>query len=163
MSYADGTTVSAEKSRLEIEALVSKYAGRDADFSSGRTAGKAAILFVANGRRVRFVVPLPTDAEAVQNGKRKNSRRPATDTQKAEWIEQETRRRWRCLLLAIKAKLEVVATGISTFEEEFAMNMVLPDGKTVGDVIIPEIARIYLAGRGRLMLGAVREGSGDAS
>jgi len=137
MSYADGTTVSAERSRAEIETIVCKYAGRDAEFSSGRMAGMAAILFVAKGRRVKFVVPLPTDKEAEVKAKRKNagSWSTVTDAQKETWIEQETRRRWRCLLLAIKAKLEVVETGIATFEEEFLAHLVRADGQTIYESI----------------------------
>ncbi len=95
MAFAEGTTVSSEKSRLEIEALVCRYAGRDAEFSSGRIAGQAAVMFVAKGRRVRFTIPMPTNEEAAKAAKRKGSWRDATGAQKATWIEQETRRRWR--------------------------------------------------------------------
>ena len=160
MGYAEGTTVPSENSRAEIEKIICRYAGRDAEFSSGRMAGKAAILFVACGRKVKFVVPLPTEAEAGIGARRKNaaSGSVVSESQKAAWIELETRRRWRCLLLAIKSKLVVVATGIATFEEEFASNIVLPDGSTVGDVIIPEIARVYSAGGGRLLLPAFHDG-----
>jgi hypothetical protein len=38
-------------------------------------------------------------------------------------MEAETRRRWRALALAIEAKLEVVDTGIASFEHEFGMNI----------------------------------------
>jgi response regulator RpfG family c-di-GMP phosphodiesterase len=46
--------------------------------------------------------------------------------------DAETRRRWRCLAMVIKAKLEVVASGISSFEEEFLAHVMLYDGRTVG-------------------------------
>jgi hypothetical protein len=51
----------------------------------------------------------------------------------------EMRRRWRSLALAIKAKLEVVASGIATFDEEFMAHLVLPDGTTVGDRVTTEL------------------------
>ena len=73
MAFAEGTTVSSEKSRLEIEALVCKYVGRDAEFSSGRMAGMAGVIFVANGRRVRFKMPMPTDEEATKGARHKNA------------------------------------------------------------------------------------------
>jgi len=160
MGYAEGTTVPSENSRIEIEKIICRYAGHDAEFNFGRMAGKAAIMFVACGRRVKFMVPLPTEEEAGIGARRKNdpSGSVASESRKASWIEQETRRRWRCLLLAIKSKLVVVESGIATFEEEFASNIVLPDGSTVGDVIIPEIARVYSAGGGRLLLPAFHDG-----
>ena len=137
MGYAEHTTVPAENSRAEIERVICQYAGRDAEFSSGRRAGEAGILFVAHGRRVKFTVPLPTEAEAEIKTRRKNAAADSvvTESQKNAWIEQETRRRWRCLLLAIKAKLEVVATEISTFEEEFLAHIVVDDGKTIYEKI----------------------------
>ena len=133
MGYAEYTTVPAENSRAEIERIICRYAGRDAEFSSGRRAGQAAILFVAHGRRVQFIVPLPTGQEAEIKARRKNaaSGSVVTESQREAWIEQESRRRWRCLLLAIKAKLEVVETGIATFEEEFLAHIVAADGKTI--------------------------------
>ena len=47
--------------------------------------------------------------------------------QQAAW-EQVCRQRWRALLLIIRAKLEAVASGITTLENEFLANIVLPDG-----------------------------------
>jgi hypothetical protein len=137
MSYAEETTVSAERSRAEIETIVSRYAGRDTDFVSGRAAGMATIFFVAHGRRVKFTVPLPTSEEAEIKAKRKNaaSWSTVTDTQKEAWLEQETRRRWRCLCLAIKAKFVAVESGSFTFEEEFLSHLVRPDGKTIYESI----------------------------
>jgi len=149
MAFAEGTTVPAEKSRLEIEALVRKYAGCDAEFSSGRMAGQAAVMFVAKGRRVRFTVPMPSDTEAAKAAKRKGSWRDATDAQKATWIEQETRRRWRCLLLAIKATLEIVESGISSFDEAFLAHVVTESGQTIYERIVS------MADNGQRLLPAV--------
>lgn len=151
MAFAEGTTVSSEKSRLEIEALVCRYAGRDAEFSSGRIAGQAAVMFVAKGRRVRFTIPMPTNEEAAKAAKRKGSWRDATGAQKAAWIEQETRRRWRCLLLAIKAKLEVVESGISSFDEEFLAHVVTESGQTIYERIL------LAADNGQRLLPAIEE------
>lgn len=46
----------------------------------------------------------------------------------------EHRRRWRALLLGIKAKLEYVQSGIATFDEEFLAHIVIDD-RTVFDRI----------------------------
>jgi hypothetical protein len=58
----------------------------------------------------------------------------------------EERRRWRAMLLVIKAKLEIVATGSSSFEREFLADILLPDGSTVGDVAVKQIADSYKTG-----------------
>jgi hypothetical protein len=137
MGYAEYTTVPAENTRAEIERIICRYAGREAEFSFGRMAGQAAIMFVACGRRVKFVVLLPTNEEAEVKSRRKNAAAGSavTESQREAWIEQETRRRWRCLLLAIKAKLEVVETGIATFEEEFLAHIMVDDGNTIYEKI----------------------------
>jgi hypothetical protein len=46
----------------------------------------------------------------------------------------------------IKAKLEAVATGIVTFEEEFAPHMVLPGGRLVAEFLLPAIEQAYATG-----------------
>lgn len=60
--------------------------------------------------------------------------------------DSEVRRRWRSLALAVKAKLEVVATGISTFESEFLAHIVLSNGATVGESVVGEIQAAYETG-----------------
>jgi hypothetical protein len=54
--------------------------------------------------------------------------------------------RWRALSVVIKAKLVAVEEGIVTFEEEFGMHMVLPNGSTVAEHITPYIDQAYLEG-----------------
>ena len=53
--------------------------------------------------------------------------------------EQACRQRWRALSLCIKAKLEACESGITTFEEEFLAQLVLPGGVTVAEKIMPSI------------------------
>ena len=57
--------------------------------------------------------------------------------------DQACRQRWRALLLVIKTKLEAVSAGISTLEEEFLANIVLPNNTTAGEWMIPQIDRAY--------------------
>lgn len=47
----------------------------------------------------------------------------------------------------IKAKLEAVASSITTFEDEFLSHIVLPDGQTVGRHVKPRIAAAYESGQ----------------
>lgn len=119
MSYASGTTVSEEKSRAEIEQTIRKHCGRDAAFSYGTMPGKAAIQFSAHGRNVKFELPLPTRDEAAEKARdgRAPGRKP-TPTQIEAWLDQEYRRRWRCMLLIIKAKFEAVEIKLELAETE---------------------------------------------
>lgn len=138
MSFAEGTTVPIERSRAEIEKLVTKYGA--SEFSSGWSGTQAAVQFVASGRRVRFILELPNEEygrELLFNRKRSpyysRAAIPASEITKV--VDAEGRRRWRCLLLAIKAKLEVVESGIASFDEEFLAHIVIDD-RTVFDRIV---------------------------
>jgi hypothetical protein len=118
MSYAANTTVSEAKSRAEIEQTIRSHVGRDASYSYGTMAGRAAIQFSAYGRQIKFELPLPSREDAEKRAGRKNSRRPPTEGQITEWLEQEDRRRWRCMLLIIKAKFEAVELKLELAETE---------------------------------------------
>jgi len=154
MSFAGKTTVPVEKSRAGIETLVSKYGATR--FSSGWQEGSAAINFVANGCLVRFILPLPTkDDESVTEraSKKRRTRGPvkAESSKLQRAIEEETRRRWRCLLLAIQAKLVVVETGIEKFEQAFLANIVTAKNITVYE-------QVQLANSGIKLLTAATAG-----
>lgn len=134
MKFAEGTTVPVSKTRGEIEALVEKYGA--SEFASGWMQGTASIQFAAKGRRVRFTVSTP-DEDAGRDVIMKRprcryyDRRHIPKEEAQEVADAEGRRLWRCLLLAIKSKLENVESGISTFDEEFLAHVVLDDGMTV--------------------------------
>lgn len=132
--YAENTSVSTEKSRAEIERTISRY-GAD-EFLYGQSDGEAMLLFRIHGRQVRFLLQLPLrkDYEKTPGRGLERSARQA----EAAW-EQACRQRWRALALAVKAKLEAVEAGISTFEQEFLANILLPDRRTVGQWLIPQL------------------------
>ena len=60
--------------------------------------------------------------------------------------EQGCRERWRSLALIVKAKLEAVTAGITTLETEFLAHIVLPDGSTVGQFMLPQVDQAYRSG-----------------
>lgn len=133
MKFAEGTTVAVEKTRAEIETLARKHGATE--FSSGWHEGEAGLSFVIQRRRVKFVVPMPNGTEkAIADRARRLSRRnwgaPEAGKLK-EVIAEEERRRWRCMLLAIKSKLVNVEEGVFTFEEEFLAHIVTDTGETV--------------------------------
>ena len=141
--YATNTAVSVEKSRAEIERTLERY-GSD-QFSYGRddTHGIVMIQFCAHQRQIRFVLtyPLKTEREFTHSKRGPRSQEAVIAT----W-EQACRQRWRALSLCIKAKLEAVESGISEFEDEFLAHIVLPDGKTAGEFLRPQIEQAYVTG-----------------
>ena len=143
--YAEKTSVPVVKSRAEIEATVTRYGATR--FASMFEQGRAIIVFEASGRRVMFELPLPDRAEFkiykvnTGYGHTKERERSPQDIE-AHW-EQACRQRWRALALVIKAKLEAVDAGITTFEDEFLAHIVLPNGKTVGRWFKPQLAEAY--------------------
>jgi len=153
MAFAEGTSVPVGRTRGEIETLVEKYGATQ--FASGWLDDmKAAISFVAHGRLVRFVLPLPTKEQIVATLKK--TQRYQWSTPPASLVDNalaaEQRRRWRCLLLAMKAKLEVVETGIETFEQAFLANIVTSENMTVYE-------RLTMEDSGVKLLSAVGDGA----
>lgn len=141
--FAEGTAVSVEKSKAEIERTLARY-GASA-FMYGTKPEEAIIAFEASGRRIMFRLPIPNkDDRRFTHTAGKSIRRTA-EAQNKEW-EQACRQSWRALSLVIKAKLEAVAAGIVTFEDEFLAHIVLPGGGTVGEHIKPRIEEAYLTG-----------------
>lgn len=135
MGYASGTVVDPLDTQKEIIGVLKKNGATQHFF--GEDERRAIVGFSTRGRQIRFTVPYPTgDA-------RKNFNRDA-----------EIRRRWRCLLLSIKAKFEnvTIAESISpeyaknVFHAEFMAETVLREGKTVAEVVLPMIDENYTKG-----------------
>ena len=140
MAYAASTEVTVERSRAELERTISRY-GAD-QFMYGWDAEQAVVQFRAQGRHVRFLLPMPSRADFARTPTGKQKSAPAAE---AAW-EQACRQRWRALNLVVKAKLEAIEAGISTFDDEFMAQLVLPDGSTVGQFMAPQLEAAYLLG-----------------
>lgn len=142
-TYAKGTEVAASRSRDEIERTLARY-GADA-FAYATNRQQAMVEFSANGRRIRFLLPLPDPASPEFTLTPTGRSRSATAA-RDEW-EKATRQAWRALALLVKAKLEAVESGIVTFETAFLAHTVLPSGGTVADEIAPQVEAAYLGGK----------------
>src|SRR3990167_1411003 len=143
--YGKNTVVSVERSRGEIEVILARY-GAEA-FAYATNNDQAMIQFKANGKRIMFVLALPDRMDKIYThayGGR--GRKFGEQKTYAKW-EQGCRQKWRCLALAIKAKLESVESGIATFEDEFMAHIVMPDGKTVSQHLTPMIEKAYVTGK----------------
>lgn len=126
MPYADRTEVSVSKSQTEIEKLVRKRGGDQ--FVSGWSKTHLFVGFSLNDRMMKFSVALPSEDKIRHS------------------FEQEHKRLWRCLLLIIKAKFEIVDSGIQTLEEAFLGDIVMHDGQTMSQWAVPQIERMYRSG-----------------
>ncbi len=142
MRYAESTTVSVERSRCEIERLLTRYGATE--FASGWKIERAMMQFRMNDRVIRFVLPLPKKDEFRSTP---SGRRTRDDTKTEIAWEQGCRQRWRALALSIKAKLESAQSGIEEFETAFMGQIVMPNGKTMAEIALPQIAMAYKSGK----------------
>jgi hypothetical protein len=135
-AYAHGTKVPADRTRSEIELLLEKNGAVGSMF--GTVHGQALVAFEMRDRRLKFTVPMPTV-----------SRRDSEQKVKAE-----IRRRWRALLLVLKAKLEAVRSGVVEFDVEFLPFIVVRGNETIGEQIVPQLAETLAGGKLPPLLGA---------
>jgi hypothetical protein len=141
--YAANTEVTVERSKGELEKTLARYGAHA--FMSGWDQTRAMVEFLVDERRVRFVLPLPDrgaeEFRLTPAGRRQRSQEDATRA----W-EQACRQAWRALNLVVKAKLEAVDAGITTFEAEFLAHLVLPGGQTIGDTVLPQLDQLGPSG-----------------
>ncbi len=165
--FAQGTSVPMERSRAEVERTLMRYGASGFAYAWERRqqpmpreghqgwcplqshpedpqpshcicgAGRiierevVAIHFKFKERTIQLEVPMPHECETGTKAK----------------ADAAVRQRWRALVLVLKAKLEAVASGISTLEAEFLANVVMADGRTVGQAILPRLSEAVASGR----------------
>jgi hypothetical protein len=144
-SYAKGTTVDPARTRNEIEHELERR-GATA-FGYNRDGRRNVVAFTLDGLQVRMELPMPDPGDFPDYKAGNNA---VVSGQKR--YDQEVRRRWRALLLVVKAKLVAVDDGITSLEREFLADVVLPGGATVLEEVRPAIesARATLATRGEV-------------
>jgi hypothetical protein len=143
MSYAENTSVSTEKSKAEIERTLTRYGAQQ--FIHGWDQERAMIGFKMQNRFIKLFVPLPRKDDPEFRRTPSGRRTRDSDGAYKAW-EQACRQRWRALALVIKAKLEAVESGITSFDEEFLAHIALPNGSTVGEFTLPQAHIAYETG-----------------
>ena len=138
--YAAKTTVPVEKTKAEIESLLRKH-GADQVMTAWESS-RALVAFRVNGLSARIDLPLPdrdqflyTERKTAHSTKQVQRTLPQQQTA----YDQAERQAWRALLLVTKAKLEAVAAGISTMEQEFLAHILMPSNDTVGETLLPRL------------------------
>lgn len=154
--FASNTAVSPEKTQNDIRETLRKYgAGR---FGIMEEDTKAHVMFEFNNLMIQLTVGLPDKSEFMKTEAGRSRKKSAAD----EAYKQAIRQRWRALLLAIKAKLEAIECGISTIEKEFMAFVIMPDGRSLGDHLIPKLKEISTTGKmPRLLTFSGNQGEDD--
>ncbi len=124
--YAARTSISVERSKAELEKTIKRWGADEYRAGWSARAKSELIDFSYENCSIRMHMTMTDD-------------------------EQENRRRWRSMVLVVKAKLESVETGISTFQEEFMAHIVMANGKTLAENIMPRLLEAAQSGK-RLML-----------
>lgn len=130
--FAEGTSVPVSKTRQDIEHLVGKHGAHNCISGSDFQSRAGFVAFTLEARQIRFQL-------------RPYEKRGGSGREQQP--EQYEREMWRALHLVIKAKLEAVRSGVVTTEQEFLANLVLPDGRLLGEEVIPRIAQMYDTGK----------------
>lgn len=151
--YADKTQVSESNSKVELDEMLRKW--KASNVAVGGSETEALVYFAVAGWNVKFKMAMPTDADARKHGK-KDRWGGISDSARAAWIEQERRRRWRALVLTIKAKLVSVENAVESFENAFLAHLVIEGGATVGDRVGPALAEAKAGGPVAGFLGSGR-------
>lgn len=135
MVYAEGTSVAVEKSLGEIVTLIKK-AGAERVMQIEEPEG-LTVQFFLHERMIKFQVRLPKWQDMPTHDGRRSM---LPDAKRRDIAAQRSKQRARALLLAIKAKLESVASEVETFEEAFLSNVVMANGQTVYERISEPLA-----------------------
>jgi hypothetical protein len=157
-SYASKTSVSQARSRAELEELLQRFGADSFGYMiERRPEGEVAIVaFRVAGRHVRKTVLLPSRDDKRYKTSH-GGKRELTDAQAYKKWEQEGRRKWRSLVLLVKAKLVAIEEGDTTIEAEFLADIMMPDGYTIGETIGPRIAEAYETKKAIPLLPAPKE------
>jgi len=143
VAYAEGTKVTVERSKAEIEGLLRKHGATQFQSGWDEETGVSRMMVRLDGCMFRFEVFQPD----LEDFRETTSGRTRSDTDVAAFAEKEYRRRWRARLLITKAKLEMIASGESNVQDEFLADLLLPDGSTVRESLTPKIDRAYKTGK----------------
>lgn len=151
MGYASGTGVPVERSRAELERILSKAGATKTAFM--RDGACAQIGFVLDSTPVRLVVEVPTLKDIRRNADAEPPYgwKGGSEVWRLNWCEaqqaKEEKRKWRVLVLLLKAKLEAIQSGDTTVAREFLADLVVKGG-TVYAQIADQLATALKGGGG---------------
>ncbi len=137
--YAEGTTVSVERSIAELKRICEKYGATNFGFLQGDAS--TAVFFKYEGRLYRLDLHFQSSVKARNQAEEKK-------------IKAEERRKWRVLILTIKAMFESIENDVLAAPLLLQPFTVLPDNTVLGERISATIEQAYLTGNmPNLLLG----------
>ena len=134
--YADGTTVSVERTIGEILATLKTYGC--STYAHAVANGIHQVIFAHGGNNFKISIKPPRIEEFVKTETGRSRKKEAINRE----YDQEYRRRARVLLIAVKAKLEMVNIGQSSMEQEFLGDLLLSSGRTMSEWAADELPRL---------------------
>jgi hypothetical protein len=151
--FAQNTYVSSERSQQEIERITAKYGANQFHYGRDDIGRRVLIGFMIKNISVQlsFSIPSKKDYELTRQGWMRSASQVEIEWQKGY------RQRWRAMVLIVKAKLEAIESGISTIEREFLADVLLPDGRTISEALIPQLTETITTGEMPLLLSAPKE------
>lgn len=152
--YAEGTDVPVDRTLADIKA---ELAARGVTkFGYGQDGNRVVLGFTLEGRNyvMRIIEPDPQDFPRYRA---KNNRWVDGEVR----LEQERRRKWRVLYLHVKAALVLVDEKMQTAAHVFQAYALLPDGRTAGDWLEPQLKHAYETGQMPPLLPMLIAGTSD--
>jgi len=129
--YAEGTTVSVDRSIAELKRTCEKYGATNFGFLQGDAS--TAVFFKYEGRLYRLDLHFQSSAKACNQAEEKK-------------LKAEERRKWRVLILTIKAMFESIENDVLAAPILLQPFTVLPDNTVLGERISATIEQAYLTG-----------------
>jgi hypothetical protein len=149
MAY-ESTSVSVPKSQEAIRKLISTRSSpegtRIATVSDPPREGFSASVFIDNKN---YHIRIMATRKAVPKNR--------TAKQQEMFKEQELRRIWRVLYHHLKSVFEAAESGVMEFKELMLPYIVMPNGMTIAEAVIPQLDA-KLAGKPERLLTASNEG-----
>lgn len=137
--YAAGTDVSIIRSIGELDRLVTKHGATGFGYGRDHNTPNTRVVFRLADRMVRFEVTKPDAKDFL----RTPTGRPRLLAEATKLADAEEKRRWRSLVLVVKALLVGVADGVISLSDAFLPYTLLPSGDTVGEWASPQLDVAY--------------------
>lgn len=142
--YARNTKVPVFRSGDEVRALLVKYGATRFVQGEDLEAGEVRLAFEMEGRQIRMTVPMPKPEDFSERGNWSNQYGEGQKKESA--YSRACAQRWRAIVLLVRAQLEAIECGAVTFDHAFLRDIVMPNGRTVGETIEPELSRALATG-----------------
>jgi len=111
-------------------------------FTTQSSHEREIIAFEFRGVLIKLEIGLPSPSDEKFHKSHEGRRRRTPEKAFDEW-QSEVQRLWRVLALAVKTKLEIVESGVSSFEAEFLSYIVWEGGQTTLEVLEPTLIEAY--------------------